>query len=146
MGHRTDGVNRHVGRLQQVHQVAAAQRTARVAAVGVQQHDFAALETRHAVHCDPDGIEERRHPLDLLPPDPLDQAGKIGLRVTGGADLGVEVDYRDIRRVDEQIEKLDRGGARERHVIDHAFAEVEQHPEVQRGDAGIGAGRPPEAK
>ncbi len=85
-------------------------------------------------------------PLDLLVPDPLDEAGEIGLPVARDPHLGVEIDDRDIDGVRQRVQKLHRRRARERHVVLHALAEIEQQPEVQRravrgGPAGVAAGK-----
>jgi hypothetical protein len=83
-----------------------------------------------------DRVVQRGEAVRLLLTDALDEPRELALTVARGADLGIEVDDRDIDGVCERVEELDGGGLREAHVLAHAPADVEQQAEVHLGLIG----------
>src|SRR5499427_5813064 len=77
----TDGVHGRVRGLERSHQVAEPEAAACVGAVGVQHHDLSTVLFPGGVEIDPDRIVERRLPSGLQPPDALEEAGEIVLRI-----------------------------------------------------------------
>ena len=64
---------------------------------------------------------------------PKTEATKRILAVSRDAHFGVKIDHRDVDRIDERVEKLDRGGFCELDVFAHALADVEQQTQVHLG-------------
>ena len=109
-----------------------ADRAARVAAVGVDQHDLPAVLAAGPVQVQPDRVVERRETARLLLPDPLDEPRELVLAVARRAHFGVEVDDGDVDGVGQRVEELDRRGLGEGQVLAHAPADVEHQAEVHR--------------
>ena len=95
--------------LQQVEHVAGGERAARVAAVGVDEQDLLAVLLGGAVEVDAHRVVERRPAVRLAHADALDQPRVVVGAVARDADLGVEIDQRDVDRVLVGVEELDRG-------------------------------------
>ena len=100
--------------LQQVEHVAERHGAARVAAVGVDDQDLLAVLLGGAVQVDAERVVERGEPSGLRLADALDQPRVVVRAVARDADLGVEVDQRDVDGALDRVEELDGRRARRR--------------------------------
>ena len=96
-----DGVDRDVGGPQQIEHVAERERAAGVAAVGVEDEDLLAVLLGGAVEIDAERVVQRRHSRRPCARGcARSGAGSRLPRIARDADLGVEVDERDVLGAD----------------------------------------------
>ena len=122
----------HVRGFQHVDDVTPAHRTARVAAVRVQDEDLAAVLILRAVHVDADRVVERRPAVRPSHPDPLDQTRQLRLGIARDPDLGIEIDERHVFSMRQLVDELHGRRPRQLDVLSHAAAGVKQQADVKR--------------
>src|SRR5215472_16770311 len=110
MFERTDGVHGRIGRLERTHQLTEPQTAVSVGAVGIEDHDLSTVLLARGIEIDADGIVERRLPSGLQPPDALEEAREIALRIAAASHVAREVDERGIDDlIAQRGEEPDRG-------------------------------------
>jgi hypothetical protein len=122
---RSDRVDRHIGRFEQCHQRVEAQAALRIAAVGIQHHDFPAVLLTGAAEIEADGIVQRGAPARGQLADALDQTGEVALRIASASHLAREVDERHVDSVGQRRQEFDHCLPGESKIEQLTFTHVE---------------------